>query len=137
MAQQFPPQYPPSQQYPPQYPPPPIAPQAPNNSLALISLILGIVGVFGLPACCCGTWAAGGWCLLLGAASAVTGYLARQQIAASAGQQGGAGLAQTGLILGIVEVVLGLIFLCLFVVAMTGAITLPVLQNIIPTPSFR
>jgi hypothetical protein len=136
VSQQFPPQYPPSQQYPPQYPPP-VAPPVPNNSLALVSMILGIVGVFGLPACCCGAWAAGGWCLLFGAAAAITGYLARQQVAASAGQQGGAGQAQAGLIMGIVEIALGLIFLCLFVVAMTGAITLPVLQNIIPTPSFR
>jgi len=131
MAQQFPPQYPPSQQY-----PPPVAPPVPNNSLALVSMILGIVGILGLPACCCGAWAAGGWFLVFGAAAAITGYLARQQITASAGQQGGAGQAQAGLIMGIVEAALGLIFLCLFVVSLTGMFVLPSLQNIIPTPSF-
>lgn len=132
MAQQYPPQY---QPYPPSSPPP--APSAPNNSMALISMIVGIVGVLGLPACCCGAWASGGWFIVFGAIAAITGYLARQQIVVSGGQQGGAGQAQAGLIMGIVEVALGLIFLCLFVVSLTGMVVMPNLQNIMGTPSFR
>ena len=133
MAQQYPPQYP--QQYPPSYPPP--ASPAPSNTLALVSMIVGFIGILGLPACCCGMWVSGAWFLVFGAGAAITGYLARQQIVASGGQQGGAGQAQAGLIMGIIEAVLGLLFLCLAVVSLTGAIVLPSLQNITNNmPSF-
>lgn len=69
-----------------------------TNALSIVSLVTGILGVFP----CCSV-------LVFGIAAAVTGYIARNQIAQSGGTQKGAGMAKAGLILGIVGVVLGIL----------------------------
>lgn len=68
-----------------------------TSPLAIVSLVLGVVGfVF------C-TW------FVLSLAAAVTGFIARRQIKASQGTLKGAGMATSGLVLGVVSVVLGLL----------------------------
>lgn len=69
-----------------------------TNPLSIVSLVTGIIGVF--PCCTI---------LVFGIAAAITGYLARNQIAASNGQQKGDGMAKAGLILGIVGIALGVL----------------------------
>ena len=90
--------------YPPPPPPPPPPPGPPpgvpggaaavpqQNQKAMISMILGIVGL-----CCCG---------LIGIVAIVLSLQAKKEIEQSGGQQSGAGMAQAGLILGIIAVVL-------------------------------
>jgi len=82
------------------------APQAAapaSNTMALVSLIAGIVGLTIFP--------------LIGSVVAViTGPMARKEIAASAGAQGGDGMARAGIILGWVGIgisVLGVCIACL------------------------
>ena len=103
---------PPSGGYPPPpppegYPPPPPAtggyapppeygapvPQAGNNGLAVASLVCSIVGVF-----------CGGVLSIIGI---VLGFVALNQIKRSG--QGGKGMAQAGIIVGIISLILGII----------------------------
>jgi len=77
---------------------------SPTNSMALVSLIAGIVGLTVFP--------------VLGSIVAIiTGNMAKKEIAASAGAQGGEGLAKAGVILGWVGVGLGVLGVCAFCAA--------------------
>lgn len=72
----------------------------PNSTMAIVSLISGILGLTLLP--------------VLGSIVAlVTGYMARNEIRASGGTVGGDGMATAGLILGWIGVALGVIGLCI------------------------
>lgn len=71
-----------------------------TNTMALVSLIAGIVGLTILP--------------FVGSIVAViTGNIGRKEIAASAGAQTGDGMALAGLIMGWIGVGLGVIGICL------------------------
>ena len=91
-------------QQPPGYPPQP--PGAPGgygspqktSPLAIVSLVLGIVGV---P--CCGFF-------VFGIAAAVTGFLARKQIDESQGALKGSGMAMAGVVLGVVAIVFAIVY---------------------------
>lgn len=102
------PGYGPAYTPPPAYPPPP--PGTPpaayggygqpvqTSPLAIVSLVLGIVGLL-----CCTFF-------VLGIGAAVTGFLARKQISESQGRLKGAGMALAGLILGIASIVLAVVY---------------------------
>ena len=75
----------------PSYTPPPAAPQ--TNTLAIVSLISGIAGLFILP-------------IIAGIVAVVTGHMAKKQIAESMGAQGGGGMATAGLIMGYISLAL-------------------------------
>ena len=79
-------------------------PSKPTNTLAIVSIGLGILGLVG-----CFCWGIFG--IIFGALAAITGYMARKQIVASQGAQQGMQLATVGMIMGIAEAVLGLIIL--------------------------
>lgn len=73
-------------------PSPSYAPTPPNNSMAIVSLVLGIISWLALP--------------VLGAIGAIiTGHMARREIKQSLGGQGGDALAVIGLILGYLNLV--------------------------------
>jgi hypothetical protein len=74
---------------------PSYTPQAPTqtNTLAIVSLISGIVGLFMLP-------------VIGGIVAVVTGHMAKKQIQESLGAQGGGGMATAGLIMGYISLVL-------------------------------
>lgn len=88
--------YPPGGGYPPQAPGGYGQP-AKNNTKAIISLVLGIVGLL-----CCG--------LLAGIPAVILGQIAKKEIAESHGTQTGGGLATAGFILGIIAIVWSLIY---------------------------
>ena len=88
-------------QPPPGYPPGPGAPGGygvpqKTSPLAIVSLVLGIVGI-----CCSQVF-------VLGIGAIVTGFIGRNQINQSGGQLKGGGMALAGMILGALGVVLGL-----------------------------
>jgi Domain of unknown function (DUF4190) len=97
-----------------QLPPAPLAP--PTSTLAIISLISGIVSWFLIP--------------VIGAVAAViTGHMAKNEIRKSNGMLGGNGMATAGLVLGYVQLGLGLC-LCLVVAAMLAfGISIPFISN--------
>jgi Domain of unknown function (DUF4190) len=83
-------------QYPPPYPPSGFQ-HPPTNGLAIASLVLGIVG-----------WIP---CGVGSIVAIVLGFVARSQIRASQGRQGGDGLALAGIILGFLAVALAIAIL--------------------------
>jgi hypothetical protein len=93
------------------YDQPPIYQQ--TSSLAVISLISGIASFFIVP--------------LLGAVVAIiTGNMAKKEIRQSAGRMTGDGMAKWGVILGWLNIVLGVMGLCLGALIFFGAISLPI-----------
>jgi hypothetical protein len=78
------------------------APATPKSSMAIISLVAGILGFTFFP--------------LLGSIVAViTGPMAKKEIAESAGSLNGEGMAQAGLVLGWIGIALSVIGICVFV----------------------
>lgn len=101
-----------------------------TNSLALISMILGILSVLLLvPSFCipCLHWIA----MLLGAAAAVLGFLSKKQIDQSQGTEGGRPMAVAGFIMGLVA--FGILFLFFLISMLFGLtlVTLPFLEEIL------
>lgn len=93
--------YPPAGQLPPEYPVQNVGPARPTNALAIVSLVLGILGLV----------------LFFGVASipaVITGHIARRQIRQR--DEDGAGIALAGLILGWIGVALVVLFIGFFVV---------------------
>ncbi|WCN80773.1 DUF4190 domain-containing protein [Micromonospora sp. LH3U1] len=94
---------------------PPAQGQGQNNTLGLVSMILGIASI---PLICCLYLG-----IPVGIAGVVTGYLARQKVAQ--GQASNAGQAKAGLICGAVGVVLGILLLIVSIVAQVKLPTQP------------
>lgn len=72
----------------------------PNSTMAIVSLIAGILGITFIP-------------FLGSIAALITGYMAKKEIRESAGVLGGDGLATAGLVLGWIGVGLGVLALCI------------------------
>ena len=88
-----------------------------TNTLAIVSLIAGIVGWTAMP--------------LVGSIVAiVTGHMARGQIRQSHGLETGDGLAVGGLVLGYLSVVLGIVGLIFAVLVIVGVIGLGFLSAV-------
>ncbi len=102
-------------QYP--YQTPPQAPPAPPTStLALVSLISGILG----------------WTLIpfLGSVVAIiTGHMAKSEIKNNPGALSGEGLATAGLVLGYIQVGIAVLCACAWLAMMALGMTIPFLGN--------
>jgi len=85
-----------------------------TNSLALISLIAGVVGWTMVP-------------FVASIVAVVTGHMARSQIRQSAGREDGDGLAIAGLVLGYVGLALGLIGIVFAILVFVGVLGLGLL----------
>ena len=99
-------------QQPYQAPPPP----APSSSMAMISMIAGIVGWILAP--------------LIGSLVAiVTGHMAKREIRESMGQLGGDGMATAGLVLGYLQLVPAVLCICVVGIMLALGISVPVLDS--------
>ena len=78
------------------------APAGPNQTLAIISLVVGILSLF-----CC-AW------FVPGIVAVVMGFLARSKANSNPAQYGGAGFALGGIITGAISLILGLIVVVLY-----------------------
>lgn len=84
-----------------------------TNSLAVISLISGILSWFFLP--------------IIGSILAIiTGHMAKSEIRKNPGIYSGDGLATTGLVLGYIQVALGILTICLIALLIVGGISIPI-----------
>lgn len=90
----------------PAYAQPVLVAQAPTNSKATASLILGII-----------SWV--GASILTGIPAVIVGHMAMREIDASGGTQGGKPLAIIGLVLGYLSIA-GLVGICLFFIFVVG-----------------
>jgi hypothetical protein len=103
----------------------------PDAQGALVSMILGIVGLVLTPlTCCCGVGVV--IPLGLGIAALVLGFQARSKIAAAPGALGGSGKALAGIICGGTAVGISVVLLILVVVL---RVVTPSIINAIPTPT--
>jgi hypothetical protein len=94
----------------------PIPPVQTTNTLAIVSLITGIASWFILP-------------FIAAVAAVITGHMAKTEIKKSNGMQGGNGMATAGMVLGYVQLGLGLC-LCIVVGAMLAfGMTIPIIGN--------
>jgi len=80
----------------------------PTNPLAIISLVLGILGLLG---CVCGAGIGG---IIFGVPAGITGWIARKQLLQAGQSQQGLQLATVGLVLGVAEVTMGIVVLVLY-----------------------
>ena len=78
-------------------------PAAKTNGLAIAATVLGIVAVLSA------------WVLLPAVLALVFGLVSHSQIQRSGGAQGGRGLAITGIVLGAVGLLVGMVWLLVFV----------------------
>lgn len=83
-----------------EYPPPQVSSSSQNSTLAIVSLIMGILGLTFLPT--------------IGSIVAViTGYMAQKEIRQSSGSLSGQGLATAGLVMGWIGIALSLVGICI------------------------
>jgi len=85
-----------------------------NKTLAIVSLVLGILGL----TICCGT-------ILPSIAAIITGFMARNQAKQNPSQYGGEGLALAGLITGALGLVGSVIFLIVYFVLGLASLGIP------------
>ena len=81
---------------------PPSAPFLPTSSLAVISLVSGILGFTMLP-------------VLGGIAALITGYMARKETRSAPPAASGDGMATAGIVMGYVQIGLAVVGVCCFV----------------------
>ena len=94
----------------------PLPPVQTTSTLAIVSLISGIASWFILP-------------FIAAVAAVITGHMAKNEIKKSNGMQGGNGMATAGMVLGYVQLGLGLC-VCLVVAAMLAfGMTVPFIGN--------
>jgi len=95
-----------------------IPPAQPTSTLAIVSLISGIVSWVFIP-------------FIAAVAAVITGHMAKNEIKKSNGMIGGNGLATAGLVLGYIQIGLG-VCVCLAVVVMLAlGMTIPFVGNTI------
>lgn len=90
----------------------------PSSTLAMVSMIAGIVG----------------WVLapLIGSLVAViTGHMAKREIRESSGQLGGDGMATAGLVLGYLQIVPSVLCICAVGIMLAMGMSVPVLDSLI------
>lgn len=95
---------------------PPAAPR--NSNMALISLISGIVSWFLIP-------------FIAAIVAVITGHMAKNEIKKSNGMVTGNGMATAGLILGYVQLGLGLCFCIVGIAILAFGLTVPFVSNTI------
>lgn len=86
---------------------PPVAGGGENQTLAIISLVLGIVGIV--------------FCQITGPIALITGYMARKKATENPAEYGGSGLAMAGIITGIIGTLL-LVLIVLYFILVFGLV---------------
>ncbi len=95
--------------------PPPVAP---NSTMAMVSMISGIVGWTVAP--------------LLGSLVAIiTGHAAKREIKENMGQLGGDGMATAGLVMGYLQLIPSVLCVCTIGVMLAMGMSIPILDSIL------
>jgi hypothetical protein len=94
----------------------PLPPAAPTSTMAIVSLISGIVSWFLLP-------------FIAAVVAVITGHMAKNEIKKSAGMVSGNGMATAGLILGYVQLGLGLCICIAVALMLAFGLTVPIINN--------
>ena len=93
-------------------------PAAPTNSMALTSLIAGIVGWTVAP--------------LLGSLVAIiTGHMAKKELKERMGSEGGDGMATAGLVMGYLQIIPSVLCACIILVMFAMGMSIPILDSVL------
>ena len=95
----------------------------PNSTLAVVSLVAGILGLSFVPG-------------IASVVAIITGTMAVKEIKASGGSLGGEGMARIGIILGWIAVVLVVIGICCFVISFAFPFILAIFATATETTSY-
>jgi hypothetical protein len=107
-----------------------VAAARPTNGAAILSLVLSIIGLLvTVIGCCIFPICFSPLGAILGVGGAIAGYVARQQIAESAGARGGEEMAMVGLVLGVITAIVGVLLFVIF----GGLFALGILISIMET----
>jgi hypothetical protein len=93
-----------------------LPPAPPTSTLAIVSLISGIVSWFLIP-------------FIAAVAAVITGHMAKSEIRKSNGLLGGNGMATAGLVLGYIQLGLGLCVCLVVAVMLAFGMTVPFISN--------
>ncbi len=94
-----------------------VPPTAPSSTLAMISMIAGIISWILAP--------------LLGSLVAIiTGHMAKREIRESMGRLQGDGMATAGLVLGYIQLVPAVLCICIILVMTALGMTIPILDSL-------
>ena len=93
-----------------------LPPAPPTSTLAIVSLISGIVSWFLIP-------------FIAAVAAVITGHMAKSEIRKSNGMLGGNGMATAGLVLGYIQLGLGLCVCLVVAVMLAFGMTVPFISN--------
>ncbi len=91
--------------------PPPVGAGGQNKTLAIVSLVCGILSFL-----CCSSL------FVVGLAAIITGFMARGKANSDPNEFGGGGLALAGIILGALSLIIGVVY---WILVLTGAISIP------------
>jgi len=107
----------------------PYGPTGQSNTLAIVSLVLGILSLVFFPCCCLPfvSYLAMVVVPILALAAIITGFLG---LSAAKTSGTGKGMAMGGLITGFGSVLLGLIYFVIIILAMFGVVALNVVGNL-------
>lgn len=95
-----------------------VPPATPTNSMALTSLIAGIVGWTVAP--------------LLGSLVAIiTGHIAKRELKERMGRESGDGMATAGLVMGYLQLIPSILCVCTVGIMLTMGMSIPILDSII------
>ncbi len=93
-------------------------PAAPTNSMALTSLIAGIVGWTVAP--------------LLGSLVAIiTGHMAKKELKERMGRESGDGMATAGLVMGYLQLIPSVLCACIVLVMLAMGMSIPILDSVL------
>ncbi len=92
-------------------------PMTPNSTLAMVSMISGIVSWIIAP--------------FLGSLVAIiTGHMAKREIRESMGRLGGDGMATAGLVLGYLQLIPSVLCICIVLIMLAMGVSIPVLDSL-------
>ncbi|MCP4141953.1 MAG: DUF4190 domain-containing protein [Chloroflexi bacterium] len=95
-----------------------VPPSAPTNTMALTSMIAGIVGWTVAP--------------LLGSLVAIiTGHMAKKELKERMGRESGDGMATAGLVMGYLQIIPSVLCICVILVMLAMGMSVPILDSLI------
>ena len=95
-----------------------LPPAVPTNSMALVSMVAGIVGWTVAP--------------LLGSLVAIiTGHIAKRELKERMGRESGDGMATAGLVMGYIQLIPGILCVCIIGIMFAMGMSIPILDSLI------
>ncbi len=94
-----------------------LPPSVPTNTMALTSMIAGIIGWTIAP-------------LLGSLAAIITGHMAKRELREGMGRESGDGMATAGLVMGYLQIIPSVLCICVILVMLAMGMSIPILDSL-------